>query len=138
MAGKITANMVTGSQLEAGVGTNDRNYDTYCWVMENVYMLGKCPEASLLGMTIVNGVRQPANLSGADFLDTLRNYQLGVGAENQAPGGNVYNTAPPVGTTTPTGMGLLGPTDCKFCQTLQQNPLLVVVGAIALYYLLFE
>jgi hypothetical protein len=138
----ITANSVTASQLEAymahlveaGATTatvHAANQDQWCFCLAAV--LGSpCP-----AYDIGNG---PGVMTSAqEFLDGLRNWQLGQNASNPGPGGSETTVAslPPVAAVTAAsslGVGLFGPTNCKFCIWLKANPWVILVAVAAIYF----
>lgn len=97
-------------------------------------------------------------ISSEQFLRCLRNAQLGYNAGNPAPGGS--STTP--GTTTTggkgavrpsgggapntsagstagtQGQGVFGMTNCTVCQQLASNPVMLLILAVAAYYLFFK
>lgn len=93
-------------------------------------------------------------ISSGQFLNCLRTAQLAVNAANPLPGGNPGVTgtatglpskpAPPAPggapstTTPPVGTGVLGLTNCTVCQTLASNPIMLLVLAVAMYFLFFK
>lgn len=159
----VTANLVTAAQLSAymdslhaqGSTTANgaaANQDQWCFVMAAI--LGTpCPSYD-----IGNG---PTVLTDAQtFLDGLRGYQLSVNAATQQPGGATLNgnaggtsvasvpsSSVPVSaasavaaSTSSTGVGLFGPTNCQFCQWLATPTgllfivVLIVGGYFAVFY----
>ena len=93
-------------------------------------------------------------ISSTQFLTCLRNVQLTYNSVNPAPGGSTTtpgtSTLPgngggnggqptqPVGTQTAPGQGVLGPTNCAVCQQLASNPLMLLILAVAAWYLFFK
>jgi hypothetical protein len=93
-------------------------------------------------------------ISSTTFLNCLRNAQLAYNAGAPAPGGSttttgtsttggagsniVKNTVPTTGTTPVTGQGVLGLTNCAVCQQLASNPVMLLVLAVALWFLFFK
>lgn len=158
----VTANLTSESALSAAlsatVGRVQGNADEFCWVMVKALGLPACPDPSSFGFpcqlngvnvdcSVPGAVRTPAFMTSKQFLDKLRAYQLSQNAATQAPGGNpnvpiVYvptnSNTPATAAQSPTGMGVLGPTDCQICQTLASNPLLLVLVAAAGFFLLFK
>lgn len=145
----VTANLVTAAQLSAYMDTLNAqgattatgtaaNQDQWCYCLAAIVGT-PCP-----AYDIGNG---PTVLTDAQtFLDGLRNYQLSMNAATQQPGGATLNgtaTSPvatvPIPVTvsaapvavTPTGVGLLGPTNCQFCQWLATPTGLIFLGLAA-------
>ncbi len=141
----VTANLVTATQLTAyaqsSIGTDKLNQDQWCYVLASI--LGTPCPAYDVG-------NPPSVMTDAQtFLDGLRSYQLSVNASTQQPGGATLNgnaggsVIPPASSVTApgavaaTGMGLLGPTNCAFCQWLAKNPLFLVIAAVGVYFAFF-
>jgi hypothetical protein len=137
----VTANLVTATQLtawmQAANGSATANQDQWCYAM-NAITGTPCPAYDV-------GNPPTVKTDAQTFLDGLRSYQLGTNAATQQPGGATLNgnaggtsmPGPVAAAVAPTGMGLLGPTNCAFCQWLAKNPLFLVAGAIGIYFAFF-
>lgn len=94
-----------------------------------------------------------SQISSIQFLSCLRNYQLQQNATNPAPGGSLTTPGtsttggagnpPPVTNNNPPpnntqGQGVLGLTNCTVCQQLASNPLMLLILAVAAWYLFFK
>lgn len=130
----VTANLVTAAQLTAynmsAYGNAVANQDQWCYIMNQI--LGTpCPAYDV-------GNPPSVNTDAQTFLDGLRGYQLSVNASTQQPGGATLNgtaggtAMAPAAAPAVTGMGLLGPTNCAFCQWLRTPTGLIFLGAGAL------
>ena len=209
-SGDITANLVTANELTAwiisSIGVPTANWDQFCFGMTNAFKLPPCPDGALCGCPIVNGVRQPAQMTAQQFLTALMTYQqsqnvqtVAVGANGansygSVPGGGAgpsQSTPIPAPGTTPApvapgyiyqavtgapfspgapcgnangsgvfdatgnciatpgqaginnpgtgsgvGQGVLGTTSCTTCQALANNPLLLILIAVAAWFLI--
>jgi hypothetical protein len=145
----VTANLVTAAQLTAwmtaATGQDRANQDQWCYALAQITG-SPCPNYD-----IGNG---PTVLTTADdFLTGLRNFQLGVNASTQGPGGtsqsgpgaatpipsatSTSEAAQPGGAASPTGQGLLGPTNCPICIWLASNWYIVAIAAVGAYFLFF-
>lgn len=129
----VTANLATAEQLTAytqAAGLDAHlNQDQWCWALAQI--IGTpCPAYDV-------GNPPTVKTDAQTFLDGLRGYQLSVNAGTQQPGGATLNgtAGGSVSPATPVlGAGLLGPTNCKFCQWLKANPLFLVVVAVGIYF----
>lgn len=93
-------------------------------------------------------------ISSTQFLSCLRSAQLAYNAGNPAPGGSTTTpgtsttggsggkgnpvTTPSPTTTSAPGQGVLGMTNCSVCQQLASNPLMLLILAVAAWYLFFK
>ncbi len=145
----ILANLVTAQQLEnfavQAYGTDRMNQDQWCYVVASI-VGSPCPAYDV-------GNPPSVRTSADDFLTGLRNWQLGINATYQGPGGSGGVPAaalpsnpgtPPVNPTgavssvpTTLGAGLFGPTNCKTCIWLKQNPWALLVAAVGIYFAFF-
>jgi hypothetical protein len=134
----ILANLVTPQQLSnysmQAFNTDRANQDQWCWMLSQITGAA-CPDYDI-------GNGPDVKTSAKTFLDGLRGYQLGVNATYQGPGGSGSPPAaalPPQPQETATGStimgaGLFGPTNCKLCIWLKQNPWALLVAAAAIYF----
>jgi hypothetical protein len=137
----IIANMTTPQALtaavQAGLGTSEANVDQMGWYFESI--TGVWPPApESYGYPGPTDAARANKITADAFLTRLRDYLLSVNAGSPTPGGGTTSQPGPTGGGAPTGQGVLGPTNCKVCQQLQQNPILLVVVAVALYYLFVD
>jgi len=93
-------------------------------------------------------------ISSTQFLSCLRSAQLAYNAGTPAPGGStttpgtsttggsggkISGAPAPVATSTATvGQGVLGMTNCAVCQQLASNPVMLLILAVALWFLFFK
>lgn len=137
----ITANLVTAEQLSnfatGNYGTDRATKDQWCYMVRAITG-APCPDTSMFGDD------PTVNTSAEDFLDRLRQFQLGVNATYQGPGGSdvqagttaaqqVPNTSTVTGASV-VGVGLFGPTNCQFCIWLKKNPWVLVLAVAAIYF----
>lgn len=149
----ITANMVTSTVLDnwmqGAIGSTMATADQWCYAMNQVAP-GACPGLSIpmllsMGMKGDGSNRTTLpNIGSIQFLDAMRQVQLNNASTAQGPGGSQTNpnpgavtpgTTPAAAGATTVGQGVLGPTSCTICQQLSQQPVLLLVLAVALYYL---
>src|SRR5579883_3002759 len=149
----ITANMVTSTVLDnwmqGAIGSTMATAVQWCFAMNQVAP-GACPALSIpmllsMGMKGDGSNRSSLpNISSTQFLDAMRQVQRAAASTAQGPGGSQLNPNPGASTpgasaaapgAGPVGQGVLGPTSCAVCQQLSSQPVLLLVLAVALYYL---
>ncbi len=162
----VTANLVTTSQLDAWMQSSVQRtlatVDEWCYAMSQILGTNGCPAIDPPGSGLQTGMdavfqcggllgdgsnrSSLPQISSDKFLGCLRAAQ--VGASAPLPGGATTSKGPgsppsvaPGGSApapSTVGQGVLGITNCSVCQQLASNPVLLLVIAVAAYYLFFE
>lgn len=154
--------------MQAGVQRTLATVDEWCYAMTQILGTQGCPQIDVPGSGIGTGMDSVfqcggmladgsnrsslPQISSTNFLACLRNAQLAYNAGNPAPGGS--HTTPgtstvggsggrggnkaPAPTPATAGQGVLGPTNCAVCQQLASNPVMLLVLAVALWFLFFK
>jgi len=163
----VTANLVTTTQLDAwmqaAVQRTLATADEWCYAVSQVLNVPNCNGGDPGGglgtdvLTCAGMLGDGSNrsflpqISSTDFLTCLRNYQLNFNSSAPAPGGSLTTpgssttggkgssaTAPVTVPATTTGQGIFGLTNCAVCQQLASNPIMLLVLAVALWFLFFK
>lgn len=162
----LVSNTQLDTWMQAAVQRTLATVDEWCYAMSQILGTVGCPSIDPPGSGLQTGMDSVficggmlpdgsnrsslPQISSSQFLSCLRNAQLAYNSSAPAPGGSTTTAgtstlqgkggkgtvAPP--PITQAGTGVLGFTGCTVCQQIAHNPIMLLILAVALWYLFFR